>query len=83
MTEDWIERIVAHLPEHQREEARYRIVQAHMDGVTDIGLWTGEEPADISDLTGNCPRRRAKLRAEGDEFSSGLIVGFGKYASDK
>lgn len=44
-------------------------------------LWTGEEPADITDLVGNCPRQRVELRAKGDTWSSGLI-GLNKYASN-
>lgn len=82
MDEETIKRIVSHLPEDQREEASYRIQRAHLDGVTDIGLCTGEEEPDISDLAGNCPRLRAEYRAKGDEWSSGFFMGFDRYASE-
>lgn len=81
MTDEQIEDIVKYLPEEQREEARYRIRRAHLDGVTDIGLCTGDEPPDISDLAGNCPRKLAEYLARGDEWSSGFFIGFNKYAS--
>ena len=81
MNEHDIEALVKYLPESQRDEARYRIQKAHLDGIEDIGLWTNPgETADISDLTGNCPRRREELRASGDEWSSGMI-GLKRYAS--
>ena len=57
MNEERILRIINKLPASQRSEARYRIEKAHLNGVTDIGLWTGEEPADISDLVGNVKRK--------------------------
>lgn len=85
MTEDDIKSIVRSLPEDQREEAAYRIQKAHLDGVTHIGLWdhinpeTDQMEVDITDLVGNCPRRKADLEKQG-RFGSGLI-GLSKYAS--
>lgn len=75
--------IVKHLPKDQREEAGYRIYRAYLDGITDIGLCTDEDPPDISDLAGNCPRLREEARSKGDEWSSGFFIGFDKYSSEK
>jgi hypothetical protein len=80
MKPDQIERLVASLPKDQQEEATHRVNRAIMDGVEDIGLWTGDEPPDITDLVGNCPKKLAALRANGDAWSSGLIH-LTKYAS--
>lgn len=81
--EEYFQRLAHHLPETQREEAIYRMTKAALDGVEDIGLWTGDEPADISDLVGNCPKRREELAQENPEakyFASGLVP-LSKYKS--
>lgn len=86
MIEEHIEKILSHLPEQEREEARYRITRANLDGVEHIGLWdhidpdTGDFAVNVDDLVGNCPRYREELRAKGDNSSSGLIF-LSKYAS--
>jgi hypothetical protein len=49
------ESILAELPLAQREEAAKRYDWAVYNGWEHIGLWTGNEPADASDLVGVPP----------------------------
>lgn len=50
--EEQLQSMLRALPLDEREEARYRITRAELDGIMSIGLWTGDEPPDMSDLVG-------------------------------
>lgn len=87
MTDEQIEKLVQLMPPNEQEEARCRIQRASLDGIEAIGIWDGVDsdgnflPPDVTDLFGNCPRYRKELRAQGDNFSSGMIS-LERYASE-
>jgi len=55
MTSERINWLVEQIPAHEQAECRQLIEWAVSQNWEDIGYWTGDEDADLSDLVGNKP----------------------------